>query len=114
MLNGSLPFGEDMPENPSQGFLATLHYVPSFHHNPMVPIWIDGALKKATSITPQLRYDDLSEFVYDLNTPNPDFIRTEDSIPLLQRNPLRFWQSLAAILVVINMILLYLMASRLD
>jgi len=27
--------------------LAKLQYVPSFHNNTMVPIWIDGALKKA-------------------------------------------------------------------
>jgi eukaryotic-like serine/threonine-protein kinase len=111
MLNGSLPFGEDMPEKPSQGYLANLRYVPSFHHNPMVPIWIDGALKKATSITPGLRYEELSEFLYELNTPNPSFMRTEDSIPLLQRNPLRFWQGLSAILIIINLVLLYLVAS---
>ncbi len=108
MLNGSLPFGQDMPEKPSQGFLASLRYVPGFHHNPMVPIWIDGALKKATAMAPQMRYDELTEFLYDLNNPNPSFMRAEDNIPLLQRNPLRFWQGLSAILIVINLILLYL------
>jgi len=113
MLNGALPFGQDMPDKPSQGYLANLRYVPSFHHNPMVPIWIDGALKKATSIAPHTRYNELSEFLYDLNTPNSSFMRTEDSIPLLQRNPLRFWQGLSAILMIINLILLYLIASRL-
>ncbi|MEQ1738859.1 MAG: bifunctional protein-serine/threonine kinase/phosphatase [Methyloglobulus sp.] len=111
MLNGALPYGQDMPEKPSQGFLANLRYVPSFHHNPMVPIWIDGALKKATTISPHTRYDELTEFLYDLNSPNPSFMRPEDSIPLLQRNPLRFWQGLSAILIIINLILLYLMAS---
>ena len=113
MLNGALPFGQDMPDKPSQGYLANLRYVPSFHHNPMVPIWIDGALKKATAIAPHTRYNELSEFLYDLNTPNSSFMRTEDSIPLLQRNPLRFWQGLSAILMIINLILLYLIASRL-
>ena len=111
MLNGALPFGQDMPEKPSQGYLASLRYVPSFHHNPMVPTWIDGALKKATAIAPHMRHDELTEFLYDLNNPNPNFMRTEDSIPLLQRNPLRFWQGLSAILIIINLILLYLMAS---
>lgn len=110
MLNGALPFGQDMPEKPSQGFLANLCYISSFHHNPMVPIWIDGALKKAASITPALRYEELSEFVYDLNNPNPSFVRPEDSIPLLQRNPLRFWQGLSAVLIIINLILLYIIA----
>ena len=112
MLNGALPFGQDMPEKPSPGFLTNLPYVPSFHHNPMVPIWIDGALKKATAISPQLRYDELTEFIYDLNHPNPSFMRTEDNIPLLQRNPLRFWQGLSAILIMINLVLLYLIATK--
>ncbi len=111
MLNGALPFGQAMPEKPSQGYLANLRYVPSFHHNPMVPIWIDGALKKATAIAPHIRYDELSEFLYDLNTPNPRFMRAEDSIPLLQRNPLRFWQGLSAILMLMNLILIYLLVA---
>ncbi len=112
MLNGALPFGKDMPEKPNQGSLARLRYVPSFHHNPMVPIWVDGALKKATSIAPQLRYDELSEFLYDLNNPNPSFMRTEDNIPLIRRNPLRFWQGLSAVFMIIILILLYLLASK--
>ncbi|WP_394752770.1 protein kinase [Crenothrix sp.] len=107
MLNGSLPFSQDMPEKPSQGYLASLRYVPSFHHNPMVPLWIDGALKKATAITPHTRYNELTEFLYDLNNPNPSFMHTEDFIPLIQRNPLRFWQGLSALLLIIILILLY-------
>ncbi|NOR81817.1 MAG: protein kinase, partial [Methyloprofundus sp.] len=52
MINGALPFGVDMPEKPNKINLAKLNYVPSFHKNAMVPIWIDGALKKATSLYP--------------------------------------------------------------
>ncbi|MDD2660873.1 MAG: hypothetical protein PHY54_14540 [Methylococcales bacterium] len=52
IINGALPFGQDMPEKPNTINLAKLHYVPSFHNNPMVPIWIDGALRKGTSINP--------------------------------------------------------------
>ena len=44
MINGALPFGVDMPEKPNKINLAKLNYVPSFHKNTMVPIWIDGAL----------------------------------------------------------------------
>ncbi|MCQ8106220.1 bifunctional protein-serine/threonine kinase/phosphatase [Methylomonas sp. SURF-2] len=91
MLNGGLPFG-DMPDKPNRNNLARLTYIPSFHRNNMVPIWIDGALKKATSLAPQLRYDELSEFLHDLSTPNPQFLRTEHKLPLLERNPLLFWK----------------------
>jgi len=109
MLNNALPFGQDMPEKPNKMNLAKLHYVPSFHHNAMVPIWIDGALKKATAITPQFRYDDLSEFLYDLSTPNPKFLSAEESIPLIQRNPLLFWKCLSVILLFTNLVLMYLL-----
>lgn len=109
MLNGGLPFGRDMPEKPDQMNLAKLHYVPSFHHNAMVPIWIDGALKKATAIIPQFRYDDLSEFLYDLSTPNRKFLSAKEAIPLIQRNPLLFWKGLSTILLFTNLVLLYLL-----
>jgi hypothetical protein len=75
----------------------------------MVPIWIDGALKKATRVNPQSRYDELSEFLHDLRTPNPLFLKAEDRIPLIQRNPLVFWKSLSSLLLLTNLILLYLL-----
>jgi len=111
MLNNALPFGQDMPEKPNPMNLAKLHYVPSFHHNAMVPIWIDGALKKATSITPQFRYDDLSEFLYDLSTPNRKFLSAEEAIPLIQRNPLLFWKVLSIILLITNLVLMYFLVD---
>jgi serine/threonine protein phosphatase PrpC len=109
MINGALPFGQDMPEKPNAINLSKLHYVPSFHRNAMVPIWIDGALKKATSINPQFRYDSLSEFIYDLSTPNPKFLSAKESIPLLEQNPLLFWKVLSILLLLSNLVLLYLM-----
>ncbi|MDO9270870.1 MAG: protein kinase [Methylobacter sp.] len=111
MLNSALPFGQDMPKKPNKMNLAKLHYVPSFHHNAMVPIWIDGALKKATAITPQFRYDDLSEFLYDLSTPNPRFLSAEEAIPLIQRNPLLFWKGLSIILLFTNLVLMYFLVD---
>lgn len=110
MLNGALPFGCDMPERPDRLKLSRLEYVPSIHHNEMVPAWIDGALKKATALNPQLRYDELSEFLHDLTTPNPKFLKTEERIPLMQRNPLAFWKTLTGLLTLTNLILLYLLS----
>ncbi len=108
MINGCLPYGKTMPEKPNKTNLAKLHYVPSMHVNPMVPVWIDGALKKACSISPQGRYETIAEFVHDITTPNSMFLRTGDFIPLIERNPLAFWKSLSAILALVNVALLYL------
>jgi len=110
MFNGALPFGCDMPEKPDRGKLNRLEYVPSIHHNALVPVWIDGALKKATALNPQSRYAELSEFLHDLATPNPKFLSDEDRIPLLQQNPVVFWKSLTGLLLLTNLVLLYLLS----
>jgi len=107
MINGALPFGRNMPEKPNRIRLEKLRYVPSIHCNPMVPVWIDGALKKATAIVPEFRYDHLSEFLYDLSTPNPAFLRGEHAVPLLQRNPLLVWRSLFLLSLLANIVSVY-------
>ncbi len=107
MLNQSLPFGQDMPEKPNKMNLSKLEYVPSFHNNPMVPIWIDGAIKKACSINPQARYNDLFEFLHDLNKPNKDFLKGKETIPLIEQNPLAFWKTVCGVLLISNLLSLY-------
>jgi len=107
ILNGALPFGQVMPEKPTAMNLQKLVYMPSVYRNEMVPVWMDGALRKATAINPQLRYEALSEFLYDLETPNPSFLKGEQFVPLVQRNPLGFWKGLSAVLLISNLILLY-------
>ncbi len=112
MLNNALPFGRDIPEKPDKVKLSKLRYVPSFHKNSMVPQWIDGALKKATAISPQLRYETLSEFLHDLKKPNQEFLKSADTLPLIERNPLRFWKGVSAILLLLNIFLVYLLFVR--
>jgi len=72
------------------------------------PDWLDGALKKAVHPDPDRRYAELSEFLYDFRHPNPNLI-TADRRPLLERNPLRFWQGLSLILLGIVIYLLILL-----
>ena len=111
MLNGGLPYG-DMPEKPNRTNLSRLRYIPSFHHNNMVPIWIDGALRKATHLLPQFRYAELSEFLHDLSTPNSQFLKEEDKIPLIERNPLIFWKCTALFFFLCSLGLLFLLNQR--
>ncbi len=107
LLNNALPFGQDMPEKPNAATLQNLSYQPSVYHNEMIPVWMDGALRKATAINPLHRYDTLSEFLYDLQTPNSMFLKSEQFVPLAQRDPLIFWQSISALLLLIDLVLLY-------
>ena len=109
MINKALPFGQDMPEKPDKINLAKLNYVPSFHKNDMVPHWIDSAIKKATSITPQARYEELSEFIHDISTPNKEFLKSADSMPFIEQNPVRFWKIVSILLLLGNLLQLYFM-----
>jgi hypothetical protein len=62
----------------------------------MVPYWMDGALETALSPTIDKRQAAFSEFIFELQTPNKKYA-SKRGRPLVQRNPLRFWQALAAI-----------------
>lgn len=105
LLTGQAPFGEAYQKAlKPQDFLA-LKYVPAFRRNPLVPLWMDGALRKALQINAELRYESLSEFIHDLKNPNPVFLKA-DQRPLLEKDPVRFWKGLSLVLLVLNVILL--------
>lgn len=108
MINGRLPFNKEMPAKPSKTNLAKMHYIPSMQINPMVPIWIDGALKKGCNFNPQARYQTIAEFIGDISVPNSSFTKSAKFIPLLEKNPLVFWKTLCAVMGGINIALLYL------
>ncbi|MFT5032544.1 MAG: serine/threonine protein kinase [Bacteroidia bacterium] len=105
MLTGKPPFEGGLEQANSIAAYSRLSYVPSYHYNPLVPVWMDAAIKKALNFSPELRYQDVSEFIHDLQNPNTDFSR-QASLPLAQRNSLRFWQIVAALLVVTQFITL--------
>jgi serine/threonine protein kinase len=105
MLTGRLPYEGRLEHCTSIAAYSRLSYVPAYHYNPLVPTWMDAALRKALSISPELRYQDVSELLHDLQNPNSEFVQ-QASRPLAERNPLRFWQIVAALLFVTQIITL--------
>jgi len=106
LLNNKLPFGKNMPEKANFRQLSQLKYVSSIHLNPMVPNWMDGAIKKSLSLDIKLRHEDVFEFLHDLKHPNPHFLNTI-ATPLIERNPILVWRSISIILFITNLILFY-------
>jgi len=109
MLTGHLPYGDQLNKAESIRDIDKLQYTLSYHYNPMIPIWFDGALRKALSCEPGLRYGTLSEFLTDLKNPNEQFF--SKSIPLSERNPLRLWQMIAGISIAANLAAAYFLFS---
>jgi len=104
MLTGRLPYGKELTLRK----LKKARYLPATRFNPELPVWLDRALERATSITRNRRYETLSEFIHDLSHPNPTFL-SENFEPLIERNPLLFWKGAAALLLALNLFLLFLL-----
>jgi serine/threonine protein kinase/serine/threonine protein phosphatase PrpC len=66
------------------------------HFRTDLPLWLDMVLSKATQADPALRFQALSEFKADLVQPKESALAEYKSQPLLQRNPVLFWQGVAA------------------
>ncbi len=105
LLTGKLPYGESDTPRPK----CKLNYTPARRHNPAIPPWVDAALEKAVSPLPQRRYHMLSELEQDLSHPNKALLENHHE-PLVKRYPVGFWQGVALLSVLANILLLFLLA----
>jgi serine/threonine protein kinase/serine/threonine protein phosphatase PrpC len=105
MLTGKLPYGSQVAKARTRSQFSKLRYNSATDHNPEIPAWVDGALRRAVHPDPYKRYESLSEYTFDLRHPNAKYLNAS-TMPLIERNPLLFWKSLAAILACIILLLL--------
>ena len=107
MLTGRLPYGAQIAKARTRSEQRKLRYASALDDNREIPAWIDAVLKKAVHPDPHQRYDELSEFVFDLRHPNKTLLGSA-SAPLIERNPLLFWKALSLILMLVVLLLLFL------
>ena len=105
MLSGRLPFGTEVAQARTKAAQRRLAYRSLLDDERDIPVWFDETLRKATQPDPDKRYQELSEFVYDLSHPNAAYLQRTRP-PLLERNPLLFWKTLSAVLLIIIVLLL--------
>jgi serine/threonine protein phosphatase PrpC/ribosomal protein L39E len=99
MLTGKLPYGAEVSRSRTKSAQNKLRYQTALHDDREIPAWVDDTLKHALHPNPYKRYQELSEFIYDLSQPSKTFL-SKTKAPLLERDPIVFWQSVSAILVV--------------
>lgn len=92
MLTGRLPYGAEVSRIRSRKDARRLRYVSARRFNEQVPEWMDAALRKALQPDPGARYEVVSAFIADLETPNAELLH-RNRLPLIERNPLVFWQA---------------------
>ncbi|GHC80777.1 protein kinase [Pseudorhodoferax aquiterrae] len=104
MLSGQLPYGLQVTQLRAPADLQRLRYVPLRHHRPELPAWLDAVLHKALQPDPARRQEAVSEFVHDLHRPGAALLRPR-ALPLVQRNPVLFWQVCTVVLGLATVVL---------
>ncbi|WP_311222758.1 MULTISPECIES: protein kinase domain-containing protein [unclassified Acidovorax] len=97
MLTGQLPYGLNTSRVRSPQDLRRLRYIPVRHLRPDLPEWVDGVLAKSLHPDPAKRQEAASELAHDLRAPAQAFMGRR-STPLIERNPVLFWQGLSLLL----------------
>jgi hypothetical protein len=111
MLTGKLPYGAEIARIRGKSDARKLRYRSAGDDDRNVPVWIDGALRRALHPDPWKRHEDLSEFIFELRSPNPAYLDTKIT-PLLERSPLLFWKLTSVILAGVVVVLLGLLHAR--
>lgn len=111
LLTGALPYRETSSWYLTPRKLHKRIYLPARHHRKDIPEWIDGALETAVSLDPDRRYGALSEFLFDLSHPNPKFANRPHK-PFIERNPLRFWQMVSGLLLLLNLAIFFWLLTK--
>ncbi len=112
MLTGQLPYGQAIEDARSPSDFERLSYRSASELNPHVPVWMDRALERAVKLDVAVRYEELTEFIYDLENPNSEYLRPPSPpVTAADETPNR-WRILALLLLVTQAITLYLLAVR--
>lgn len=98
MVSGHFPYGVEVARAKNESAQKKLRYTPLYHYNQEIPVWVDEAVKKAVALNPNERYEELSEFLYDLRHPNEEFLKKKKP-PLVEKNSVVFWQGVSFVLV---------------
>ncbi len=105
MISGKLPYGVQVARSTTKAAQKKLKYKSLDPEEDSVPVWVDEALKKGLQPDPYERYEELSEFLYDLRHPNAAFVNRTRA-PLIERHPVVLWKGISFVLAGIIVILL--------
>ncbi|GAB2521341.1 protein kinase domain-containing protein [Microbulbifer agarilyticus] len=110
LLSEKFPYGTQVARCTTLSAQHKLRYRSVLSDDRAIPRWIDATLQKALQPNPRRRHATLSEFVYELRHPNPDYVRATRR-PLMERHPVRVWQTISAVLLFSVIYLLTLVSS---
>ena len=105
MLSGKLPYGTQVAKIRTKAAQRKLNYSSVLNDDREIPLWMDEAIRKAVQPNPYNRYEEISEYIFDLRHPNKTFL-SKTRPPLMERNPALFWKSVSFILSIVIIIMI--------
>ncbi|MEZ0237645.1 MAG: protein kinase [Methylophilaceae bacterium] len=106
LLTRHYPYGEIEPfQHPRFGAP-----IPPTRYRPDLPGWLENILLKACARDPESRFETAEEFLLALERGEHQPVLPPPRMPLAQRNPLLLWQAIAALSLITNLLLIFLIA----
>ena len=97
MLTGAYPHGQALP-----GGRPLFGPVPPLtRYRSEIPAWLNAAVLRAISLRRDERFGDIDELVFELEHGETRAAPLASPKPLLQRNPVLFWQLLCLVLAIL-------------
>lgn len=107
MLTRHYPYGEIEPfQKPVFGEPAS-----PARYRPDTPAWLESVLLKAVASKPERRFETAEELVLALER-GESLSMMPRRLPLMERQPLRVWQTIALVSLLINFVMLYVLLLR--
>lgn len=101
-LTNKFAYGEIEPfQNPT---FKSAKLPKSYNNN--IPDWLESVILRATCVDTDLRYDNYSSMLYEVENPLKVPAFFDKNTPILQRDPLKFYKYGFYILLLVNFILL--------
>lgn len=101
LLTGHYPYGEiEAFQHPRFG-----QPTPASRYRPDLPSWVDDSLNRALSAEPKQRYETAEEWLLNLEQAERKSLSSRPR-PLLEREPLLVWRSVALFSLLLNLALL--------
>jgi serine/threonine protein kinase len=107
LLTRKYPYGEVEPfQHPRFGEPA-----PPSRYRPDIPPWLENILLKACARNPEARFETAEEFLVALERGEAGRLSRPRPTPAVERDPARFWQGVALVALVFNLLLAYLLVA---
>lgn len=70
-------------------------------HRPDMPAWLEAAILRALSVEPADRFETVEELIHVLEAGSAAAVPPRRDLSLMEREPVRFWQGVSAVLLVL-------------